>query len=206
METTFTFRSAFLALFIILGIMTFSNEAYGQSQGLIDFNTRRIKTHKTSMYVLGGWAVGNIAVGAALIGQHKGSERHFHEMNIAWNVVNFGLATLGYFATIKEDPANQDLYSSIMAHQSIQKTFLFNAGLDVGYVLGGIYLMERSKNVTKNADRFKGWGKSIVLQGSFLFVFDLAAYLVQSSQNKKLKPLLEGLSFDGQSLGLSIQF
>ena len=38
---------------------------------------------------------------------------------------------------------------------NIQKILLLNAGLDVGYMLGGLYLTERSKNTEKNPERIK---------------------------------------------------
>lgn len=72
----------------------------------------------------------------------------------------------------------------------MQKILLFNAGLDVGYMLGGVYLLERGKREVKNAERLRGFGRSILLQGAFLFVFDLSLHTVLSSDNPKLKPLL----------------
>jgi hypothetical protein len=73
-------------------------------------------------------------------------------------------------------------------------------------MLGGAYLIERSKNTVENPERLKGFGRSIILQGSFLFAFDLATYLVHANQNKDIPKLLEGLSFTGDSVGLYLTF
>jgi hypothetical protein len=158
------------------------------------------------MLVLGSWAVGNIALGLGLQNRYEGEERYFHLMNAGWNAVNLGLATAGYLSAIKTDPASFNLTQSINEQQKLQKIFLFNAGLDVGYVLGGLYLMERSKTAESNPERLKGFGKSIILQGGFLFAFDLIAYFAQASGNKDIGPLLSGLHFDGQQIGLVVRF
>lgn len=180
--------------------------SWGQGLTLQEFNQQRLQRTKVSMMILGGWAVGNMAVGGVLAGQREGEDKYFHQMNLGWNVVNLSLATLGYISAVKADPSTFDLEATLSAHHGIQKTLLFNGGLDIGYMLGGLYLMERSKNTEKNPERLKGFGKSIILQGAFLFVFDLAAYFVHASHNKDLSPLLSGLYFNGEQLGLVLRF
>lgn len=158
------------------------------------------------MIILGVWAVGNMATGAVLRGNRVGEDRYFHDMNIAWNAVNLTIAGLGYYASMKADPASFDMASSIHEQYKIQKILLFNAGLDVGYMLGGVYLMERSKNTNNNPERLKGFGKSIVLQGGFLFAFDVVTYMVHTRGNGEIPALLQGLSFNGQGIGIYWQF
>ncbi len=195
-------KKTFLSIFFLFSAIC----VWAQNDILFDYNQNRLEKQRKSMLILGTWAVGNIAAGAALYGQHEGSERQFHIMNAGWNVVNLGLATLGYFNAMKTDPSSLGLFESIEAQNAIEKTFLFNGGLDVGYMLGGLYLMERAKTADKNADQLKGFGKSIVLQGAFLFVFDLAAYFWQNHHAQDISPLLSGLYFDGQQFGFSLVF
>jgi hypothetical protein len=84
----------------------------------------------------------------------------------------------------------------------MQNIFIFNAGLDVGYMAIGLYLMERSKNASKNQDLLKGYGSSLILQGGFLFAFDLVMYFVhKSNANLQMYPLMNG---DG--IGMGIRF
>lgn len=177
-----------------------------QAQDLLAFNQSRLEKQRVSMLILGSWAVGNIAIGATLGSQKTGESQYFHYMNAGWNLVNLGLATAGYLTAIKTDPATLDLYASIQEQHKLQKIFLFNAGLDVGYMAGGLYLMERSRRTENKPERLKGFGKSILLQGAFLFVFDIGAYWVQAKGNDQIAPLLEGLSFNGQSIGWTIHF
>lgn len=173
---------------------------------LESINRNRLQKQKTGMLILGGWAVGNIASGLILSGQREGSEKYFHAMNAGWNAVNLVIAGFGYYGALKADPASFDLYQSIQEQHEFQKILLFNAGLDIGYMAGGLYLIERSKNSTKNPDRLRGFGQSIILQGGFLFAFDLINYFVHAGHNDDFKNVLSVIRFDGQSIGLTWQF
>ena len=193
-------------IILTLTFLNFLALAYVQAQGLAGINSERLHKQKVSMLVLGGWAAGNIAAGSILASQRKGEDKYFHLMNAGWNLVNLGLATAGYLSAASSGPSGLDLYTTIQEQQRIQKIFLFNAGLDVGYMMGGLYLMERSKQTENKPERLRGFGKSILLQGAFLFVFDLGAFFWQAQGNEALQPLLEGLTFDGQSLGMVLRF
>jgi hypothetical protein len=95
------------------------------------------------------------------------------------------------------------------AQQKLQRIFLLNAGLDVGYIMAGAWMHERAGNVTKNSDRLRGFGRSIALQGAFLFVFDLGAYFYHNRLDAGLKPLLPAHSSIGATengLGVVIRF
>lgn len=175
--------------------------AWSQASDLLGFNQNRLQKQKTGMIVLGSWAVGNIAAGLAFRSRTSGSDHYFHTMNGAWNAVNLGIAALGYWSAARTDPATLGLFESVEEHYKFQKILLFNAGLDVGYVLGGAYLIERAKTNTKNPERLKGFGQSIILQGTFLFVFDLVNFFVHQKDGGALQQLLSGLSFDGEALG-----
>lgn len=193
-------------IILTLTFLNFLALGYAQVQGLDGINAGRLHKQKVSMLVLGGWAVGNIAAGSVLATRREGEDKYFHLMNAGWNLVNLGLATAGYLGATGASPEALGLYATINEQHKIQKIFLFNAGLDVGYMMGGLYLMERSKRTENKPERLRGFGKSILLQGAFLFAFDLGAYFWQSKGNARLRPLLEGLSFDGQSLGMVWQF
>lgn len=151
------------------------------------------------MLTLGGWAVVNIGAGLALRGSSEGATREFHTMNALWNTVNLGIAGFGYYAATQSDPASWDLATSLGKHQNFQKILLFNAGLDVGYIMGGLYLTERAKRPDVNSDQLKGFGNSIMLQGAFLMVFDLANYFIAAGYDGDL-PLRLGATTNGMGL------
>ena len=192
---------------LTLSFLNFLVIAYAQiNPEVAAFNQERFRKQKVSMIVLGSWAVGNIAVGATLASQRDGESRYFHGMNAGWNLINLGLATAGYISATKGDPTSLTLMESINEHHRLQKIFLFNAGLDVGYMLGGAYLMERAKNTENKPERLRGFGRSIILQGAFLFAFDLGAYFWQAAGNDELQPILQGLSLHGNGVGLNLRF
>jgi hypothetical protein len=185
------------ALFLINTIFI-----YAQNIDLQTFNTKRIKDSKTDMMILGGWALGNMAVSGILLANTEGGvSKGYHQMNIGWNAVNLTIAGFGYLAAMKSNPASFDLFGSIDEHYKLQKIFLFNAGLDVGYMAAGAYVIERSKSTLKNPEQIKGFGQAIIVNGAFLFVFDLANYFIQSGQNDKIRLLLTG-----NGMGLSFHF
>ena len=193
--------------YLLMGLLlALASQCWAQSLELTDFNTRRLQKQKTAMLVLGAWAVGNIGSGLALRGGQEGSTRYFHEMNAGWGAVNLVIAGLGYWGTMRSDPGSFDLASTIHEQHKIQKILLFNAGLDVGYMLGGAYLIERSKNTTNRPERLEGFGKSIAMQGAFLFVFDLATYWVHQKGNSELDRLLQGLQLGPNGVGLQLWF
>lgn len=179
------------ATLLIILMMGFSG-LFAQENELKAFNERKDQIGKRSMYALGGWAVGNFAVSGAMIGFSSGPERYFHEMNIYWNVVNIGLAGLGILGSRKQKDRN--LLETINAQHSTEKIYLLNAGLDVGYIFGGLYLTELAHRTPAQFDRFTGFGQSIILQGGFLLVLDTVMYFIYKNQrNKKLQPILENI-------------
>ena len=158
------------ATFILFTILAFS-------QSLEESWEAEQHYRQTGMMVLGGWAVANIASGLAMRTNTTGVDSRFWEMNAIWNGVNLAIAGFGYFSAAKlgTDGSAFELYQEQMG---MDKTLLFNAGLDLGYIAAGAWMMERSKNVSKNPDLWKGYGKSIMLQGAFLFAFDVAMVLI----------------------------
>ncbi|MFM2268999.1 MAG: hypothetical protein RL757_2440 [Bacteroidota bacterium] len=191
------FIKSYLTIFFVFNALVI----FAQQADLQAFNARRIKDAKTDMLLLGGWAAGNMVLSGALMGNAKGVTRGYHQMNIGWNAVNLTIAGFGYYAAMKSNAASFDLYGTISEHYSVQKVFLFNAGLDVGYMAAGAWLIEKSKTTTKDPLQMKGFGQAVAVNGAFLFVFDLANYFIQSGHNDKVKLLLSN-----NGMGLSLHF
>lgn len=164
--------------------------------------------NRSGMMVLGSWAVGNLAVSGARYFQTTGETQRFHQMNVFWNVVNLGLAGGGLYQTLHPDYAS-DSYELLSEVHNTQMIFLVNTALDVAYVTGGFYLIERSKNSTKNNSLFSGYGKSLILQGAFLLVFDGIMFGAHKKlENSSIRPnlsLSEGLTPTPQ-VGLTLTF
>ena len=179
-------RATLIFLFVVLLFSCAAAQTYPDLSGLEEV---RLGHQRKAMLALGGWAVGNIGLGLALRGHTEGSTRRFHEMNAIWNVVNLGIAGIGYFTL---GGAETQVLAAWKENLSFEKILLFNAGLDVGYMLGGLYLRERSRRPDADADRLRGYGTSIILQGGFLFAFDLVNYFIAHGRDESYRLLLGG--------------
>ena len=151
-----------------------------------------LKKEQTGMIVLGSWALLNIGTGLALRSRYDDDRRHFHTMNAGWNAVNLGLAGFGYFRSrrfrLKEVSGTE--FSN--HYVNTRQTLLFNAGLDLAYMGAGWALMERSRYDTERDLQWRGFGHSLLLQGAFLFVFDLALYQWLGSERLQFAPVFAG--------------
>jgi hypothetical protein len=184
--TTTYFKSSFLLLVALLGV---SQVTFGQSN-LPDWNQQRLQRTRYSMMVLGGWATANLAIGAVGMARTSGSTRAFHQMNLGWGAINLGLAASGYWTAMHADPSALNAWDSQQELIRLRQIFLFNAGLDVGYMAAGAWMLERAKNTANNAERWRGFGRSIILQGAFLFVFDLGAFAYHGPLMDRIRPMM----------------
>lgn len=137
---------------------------------LLEQNRDRLAINQTGMSVLLGWSVINMSVGTWGYFTSEDRWKSFHQMNAGWNVVNAAIGVAGLVGAANEDPAGLGLMSTIEEAHFIENLLLLNAGLDVGYIAAGAYLNERG--LRKDSDRLVGFGRSIMLQGAFLLVFD----------------------------------
>lgn len=189
-------------LFILtFTFLFFTFDGFSQNSSITNEYEKDVKIRKTGMAILGTWAVGNMITGAIGRSQSSGQTAYFHEMNLIWNVVNLGIAGAGYYFTATgEMPENA---SALLNDQvRFQKTLLFNAGLDLAYIAGGFYLMEKAKNTTKRPERLKGYGKSVILQGSFLFVFDIILHTIHSKQSSQISDFLSHVQIGPNQVGV----
>jgi hypothetical protein len=136
-------------------------------------------------YVLLIWAVGNIIAGSILRLRHKKNAelRHFHEFNALWNVVNLGIALVSLFWLNRLEPVDMELKQVIYTMFCFEKLVLFNAALDIAYVAVGFFLRERGEH--RKDHRLLGYGRSLWVQGGFLFLFDLALFALNAYFNQK---------------------
>lgn len=193
-----------LLLFLLLQIL-FVGWINAQPTGeeLLQINEDRISMNSQGMLILGGWAVSNLIVGGIGMTKTTGNTKYFHQMNAAWNTVNLGIAGFGYLGLQKQS-ASIGLGETIREFQSFENILLFNAGLDVGYMALGGYLWERG--LRKDSDRLVGYGQSIILQGGFLFAFDLILYFLNQSESSALIDTLNNIQIRGSEIGFNLTF
>ena len=189
---------------IILFVLTVSLSINVFSQArLKQFNEERIGITRNGMLVLGSWGTANIIAGAIGQSSSNSETKYFHQMNLIWGAVNLAIAAPTFFILSRKN-ANLSLAETIRQQANIEKTFLFNAGLDLVYMSGGLYCIQRGNNDSKH-DLYKGYGKSLLLQGGGLLLFDITMYLINISQGKKLYKILSSIQFSGNSIGLVLK-
>lgn len=172
---------------------------------LAAFQQKQTSISRAGMYTLGGWAVANIGTGLVLRGQFAGSTKYFHEMNAIWNVFNLGIAGMGVLGTYRKHET-WSLFDTYKRQQQLEKTFMINGALDLTYITTGFLLVEIGQNNVKNHDRLDGYGKSLVLQGGFLLLFDSFMFLSHHHHGKQLNPWLKKLELGATSNGLGLTY
>jgi len=158
------------------------------------------------MLILGSWAIGNLVASPILASQSTGSTKHFHQMNGYWNIVNAALAGFGYLGVRSAMQQELGLTEVLDEQIKLEKLLLFNSALDIGYMLGGAYLIERSKNTLKKPERLKGFGQSLMLQGGFLLVFDAIFYFSLHQDHIQMMDWMKTLDISMQGLGLNFRY
>lgn len=174
----------------VMGIIFYS---YGQ-EDYPSFFEKSIKTNNTGMYVLGSWAVTNMVAGGLGWSKATGQTKYFHQMNFFWNTVNISIAGIALYSNLNTDISNLSPEQMFDKHLKTEHLYLINAGLDVLYVGTGFLLKHLATQKPNRHDLLKGYGNSVILQGGFLFVFDLVMWKIQ--HNYRLD-FVKNLSFNG---------
>lgn len=198
----------FCCLFAALACLPLSLAAQNapqQDAPLSAFNTERKALDQRGMRVLGAWAAGNIGVSGARYFATSGSEKYFHQMNVGWGAINAALAGVSLLSARRED-APLSRAATTQLQLRTENIYLFNTGLDVAYVVGGFYLQERARTRTteRQQQRLRGYGQSVLLQGSFLLLFDGLMYAAHHGHaNKRLYPLLSKVRLSPGTLAIT---
>lgn len=163
---------------LILAVLLISFTVAAQND-YQDFYTHSMKVNTAGMYVLGSWAIANIATGAAGWSRNTGQTMYFHQMNLFWNTVNLGIAGFALYSNFTTDIALLPVESLYDKHLQTERLYLINGGLDIAYMGAGLLLRHLSTRNVKRPEMLKGYGNSVILQGGFLFVFDGIMYFIQ---------------------------
>jgi hypothetical protein len=191
----------FISALLFAFILVFPTELAAQNLNSIqDFNFVRLDYNQKGMLILGFWAISNIIWGGIGMTKAQGQSKGFHEMNFYWNLVNLLIASIGYWQA-QQEVLDLNIWQTIENQQSITKILWLNFGLDLGYIACGFFLIERGLRKTKL--RLVGFGKSIVIQGIFLLIFDgilVGFHEVHGRSLSDILPLISLISNDFYNL------
>lgn len=192
-------RTVLIVFILLAGLQVWAQQTPAE------FYSESLRNMNTGMYVLGSWAILNMATGAYGMTTTEGSTKYFHQMNLFWNTVNLGIAGFALYNNLHTDVSLLSDQQIMDKHFKSEKLFLINAGLDVVYMAGGAFMVHKSKSSTKRPDLLKGYGNSVILQGGFLLVFDAAMYFIQHAHSNRFLENLQ-VGFTPQSIQLTLNF
>lgn len=145
---------------------------------------RRRRSRIVAMSTLLGWSGANMGVAAGGWALADDPEWvGFHQMSLAWNAINVAIAIPSLISAVRTDPSSFDLRDTMLDHRRTTTAFAFNTGLDVGWVSMGTALLLRGQ--LQDDRRLVGMGRSMMVHGGFLLVFDLVNWVVQGTWNKR---------------------
>lgn len=127
--------------------------------------------------VLLSWAAASLATGIALSRREDEFRRGVGEQFAGWGIVNAAIAIFGQRSANKRRNMPEANTPETLSREKtkLARLLWINTGLDVFYILGG-RLAVRTRGETDDRWRGRGWG--IIIQGGFLFVFDLVNALL----------------------------
>lgn len=194
-------RFVIISFLLLAGSTAFAQDAQ-------EFFRISQQTNKAGMFVLGSWALANISSGAYGWNRFDGSKKYFYQMNLMWNAVNLGIAGVALYSFSLADPASMSAAEMMRVHLRSENLFLINAGLDILYIGGGIYMKHLADKGHKKEEMLRGYGNSVILQGGFLMAFDLAMYFIQRQHRLGYDPALFSVSplLNMDGIGLAIRF
>jgi len=169
-----------LAIFLV-SLLIIELPVYGQEE-YKEFYSESLQTTNTGMYILGGWAITNIATGAYGWSRSDGTTKYFHQMNLFWNTVNLSIAGYGLYNHLRLDISAMDPDEIMERHTRTERILLINTALNVGYIGGGFLMRQLAGRSSEYSDMLKGYGNSVMVQGGFLLLFDLALYGILRTQ------------------------
>lgn len=171
------------------------------------FGEASMAANNTGMYILGGWAVANMAAGAFGWVSFDGEKKYFSQMNLFWNVVNLSIAGIALYSNQSTDLLSAGADEILARHLKTERLFLINSGLDIGYMGAGFLMRHLSTRSEKRGDLLKGYGNAVILQGGFLLVFDLVMYFVFNDMRPgNFEPTAAVINGEALAAGIRITF
>lgn len=185
----------YLIIFLFACTAAFSQGDY------YGFFIKSRKINNTGLIMLGGWSYANMMIGAGGWAEtSEGSTQYFKKMNFVWNSVNLGIVGYGLISSRMLKPRRMSSQQLINTHIQYKHIYLISAGLDLGFIGGGLLMKHYAPESNNRSEMLSGFGNSMLLQGSFLFAFDAVMYLIQQTRqylflgNMDLSVMKDGLA------------
>jgi hypothetical protein len=192
---------------VLLAYLLFSSNATAQTSLVDSIKYQQVNITRSSSLVLSGW--GTLSLGSGLIAasQTSGEAYHFHRTNAIFGGVNLLLGQLGYWTNRRKPTGSPGLPKLFREQEKLEKLFLFNTALDLVYVGAGVFLIDKGNNKTgPDRDQLRGTGRSFLVQGGFLLLFDGVLYLLHNRNGNRLNAFLDRLAFSPAPGGVGLVY
>lgn len=148
---------------------------FSSDEDSLQFQKDMYKVQYQSTLVLLEWSIINIGVSS--IGSKKiftpvTSNDYFHQSNFYWNLINSGIVGFNYSSLRRMNQKSWSLKELQKRKTKTQRALAVNIGLDFLYIAYGLILKQSLRSTDLNYSSYQGNGNSLILQGSFLLVFD----------------------------------
>jgi hypothetical protein len=188
-------------------LLLFSGSVMWGQAPEISFYDHSLRINNTGMLVLGSWALANISLGAVGWSKNDGQRMYFHQMNLFWNTVNLSIAAIALYSNLNAEYGMWSVDEILRKQLKTQHLFLINAGLDLAYMGTGLLLKNLTNRYPNHRERLAGYGNSVLMQGAFLFAFDLIMFGLQHSHRARfMDQLAVGPAQDAYGIALMVHF
>ncbi len=134
------------------------------------------KVERTLTTALVAWSAASVVVGTsmALAGHwaKRAQLNKFGRQNVAWGVVDAGIAGVGVLSRRRRGPLSQA--EVVNKARSLRNLLLINSAADVAYIAGGLTIAVKGRHGGATLRMGAGDGVAIAMQGAFLLVLDLS--------------------------------
>lgn len=191
---------------IVLVLLLLPSTVHAQGS-YADFYRESLRINNIGMAILGTWALTNISIGAYGWNQQTGQRAYFHQMNLFWNTVNLSIAAIALYSNLNAEYGMWSVDEILRKQLKTQHLFLINAGLDLAYMGTGLLLKNLTNRYPNHRERLAGYGNSVLMQGAFLFAFDLIMFGLQHSHRARfMDQLAVGPAQDAYGIALMVHF
>ena len=140
-----------------------------------------------AMPVLLGWGLGSLAAGLVWMRSSSQWLRGLGGQFVGWGAIDGLIAGFALRGAERNAArlAGGEISPAVHDQQAVQfeRIVWLNAVLDIGYLAGGLWLLRRGANQPNR----RGMGLGVLIQGAFLFVWDilLASCAQRQRQNTR---------------------
>jgi hypothetical protein len=122
--------------------------------------------------ILKAWGLGSVVVGLVSLLSPAPRVRHAGLQALSWGAIDAALALIGQRSARRKAQRAQhgdlDRIAITREVRIFRRILLINSALDMGYVLGGLWLL---RTADERQSR-QGMGLGIIVQGLFLLIYD----------------------------------